>query len=1056
MADLDAEDREPIEVLAAEFTDRHRMGEHPSIADYVTRYPELATKIEDLFPAIAAVEQFKVHREGTRSGHASLGAVRLERLGDFRILSEIGRGGMGIVYEAFQESLGRRVAVKILPRQPWLDRRQLHRFEREAQIAARLHHTNIVPLFGVGEQDGYHYLVMQLIRGASFDMILAGIHQLLSLGESKPPTHAGRAASLGAMLRACHLAEVLLEGHLWQVGQSPAVSGCSDWRASVFKETPAVAGTAASFPANETTLAAPVDQDTRNNATAEAPSESPWTSAPAAGACRLGPPYWRSVAVVGMQVADALHFAHAHGTLHRDIKPANLLLDVQGVVWITDFGLARAVDLEQASQSTPLAGTLRYMAPEQFSGRVDARSDVYSLGLTLYELLTLQPAFEDASRSQLIRKITQQQPVPPRKVHPEIPRDLETIVLKAVAREPAHRYQTAADFARDLERFIEDRPIAARRASPIERLWRWSRRNRAVAGLGVCALVFFVLFGVAVVAGFMRTAAERKRAEATSALALEALDGIFQQFSPELGTPTPGVLILPGTGEEIAVPTQPAVSKETATLLEHMLLFYDRLAAQGRDDAPLRRKVAEANRRIGDIRKRLGHYEESKSAYSRSISLYRSILETSGDDGELRTEIARIHNELGSVHWAMNEAAAGNASYGNALATLKSVPDENSASPAYRYELARTHFFLGKIPGGPPGPFSLALGGRRNWRPRLAGPNRERQGGTEQPSDPNGKANAPRVASSFESQGERGPTSASIPAPRRSAVAYPSPPRVAASPPAGANLPGPFLKPADMEANLQTAVDLLEPLVAEYPGVPDYRHLLARCYRQISAQRLGRDPGAAPLNATKAADILQRLVAEYPDMPDYRHDLSISWLWLAFLQPFAPQAAKESAEGQAKSMLEKAMGLSEGLLAEQRNIPDYVLSGVHIRLRLADVLWKSDPSRAETILRDARSLQGSLVERFPKNHFYRLGMAAVHESLAGLLQDRGDLPLACSALQDAVASFKTVLESDPKAWYVRGPLAMEYKSLADLHRRLDDEQAAARAIRLAKELRHAP
>ena len=171
------EGRDPLEVLAAEFMERQRRGESPSISEYTARHPELAAEIDEILPVIAAMERLKFEKETGSGVRDSLGTPKLERLGDFRILGEIGRGGMGIVYEAFQESLNRHVAVKVLPRQSLLNPAQLQRFERESQIAARLHHTNIVPVFGVGEQDGYHYIVMQLIRGVGLDAILAELRQ---------------------------------------------------------------------------------------------------------------------------------------------------------------------------------------------------------------------------------------------------------------------------------------------------------------------------------------------------------------------------------------------------------------------------------------------------------------------------------------------------------------------------------------------------------------------------------------------------------------------------------------------------------------------------------------------------------------------------------------------------------------------------------------------------------------------------------------------------------------------------------------------------------------
>ena len=184
-----------------------------------------------------------------------------------------------------------------------------------------------------------------------------------------------------------------------------------------------------------------------------------------------------------------------------------------------------------------MVGTLRYMAPEQFSGRADARSDIYSLGLTLYELLTLRPAFEANSRSSLIAKITHGEPPGPRKLNPAIPRDLETIVLKAMAREPRDRYATAGELARDLACFLEDRPIQARRTPAVERLWRWARRNRAVASLLACTLALLVAVAVVASVGYVRIAQanaqekiQRNKAEEISGMAVSALDNIFRQL----------------------------------------------------------------------------------------------------------------------------------------------------------------------------------------------------------------------------------------------------------------------------------------------------------------------------------------------------------------------------------------------------------------------------------------------------------------------------------------------------------------------------------------------
>ena len=204
--------------------------------------------------------------------------------------------------------------------------------------------------------------------------------------------------------------------------------------------------------------------------------------------------YWESVARIGMQVADALEYAHGQGVLHRDIKPSNLLLDVQGVVWVTDFGLAKLDDDRGLTETGDVLGTLRYMAPETFKGKADARSELYSLGLTLYELLAFRPAYGETNRKTLIDQVLNAEVAPLGKLNPDIPRDLVTIVHKAIERDPGHRYQTARELADDLQRFVDDEPIKARRVSAIERITRWSRRNRGMAAAlaAVCLLLLVI------------------------------------------------------------------------------------------------------------------------------------------------------------------------------------------------------------------------------------------------------------------------------------------------------------------------------------------------------------------------------------------------------------------------------------------------------------------------------------------------------------------------------------------------------------------------------------
>jgi tetratricopeptide (TPR) repeat protein len=407
--------------------------------------------------------------EQSRSG---AGRPLPERLGDYRIVREVGRGGMGIVFEAEQVSLGRRVALKVLPRHALLDPQSLERFQREARSAARLHHTNIVQVFGTGEQDGLHYFVMQLIRGVGVDHVIA---DLLRLSQGRPP---GKRPPGSSRLRLAARTGVAPE-------PSPPPGAQSDGQAPA--TPPAELGAA---PANGE-IAAAITLD-------------PFAHA-----------YWVNVARLGIQVAEALAFAHAQGIVHRDVKPSNLLLDLQGRAWITDFGLAKeSAGPADLTHSGFLVGTLRYLPPERFQGHSDARGDVYGLGLTLYELLALRPAFVETDRSKLVRQVMHDEPPRPRKLNPAMPRDLETVVLKAIARNPDHRYQAAADLAADLRRFVEDRPIRARRATSVERLWRWCRRNPTTAALLAALLLVLVTGFVAVMAQWRRAEQEKEETAA--------------------------------------------------------------------------------------------------------------------------------------------------------------------------------------------------------------------------------------------------------------------------------------------------------------------------------------------------------------------------------------------------------------------------------------------------------------------------------------------------------------------------------------------------------------
>jgi tetratricopeptide (TPR) repeat protein len=409
-------DDRALAIVVEDLTARLQMGEAVDVEACCRSHPVHASRLRELIPALQILATL-----GDGMDH---GRLLGEPLGDFRLLREVGRGGMGVVYEAEQISLGRRVALKVLPFAATLDPKHLQRFRNEAQAAACLHHPNIVPVYGVGCVRGVHYYAMQFIEGQS-------------------------------------LARVIEE----------------------LRDSPNSAGVAR--PASTTATTGP--------ATVSSRGIQPGT--PFSQSSVREPAHFRAVAQLGIQAAEALQHAHEFGVVHRDIKPANLLLDARGILWVTDFGLAQAPCDVRLTLTGDLVGTLRYMSPEQASGRhgvIDHRADIYSLGATLYELLTLQPAITGHNREDLLRQAAASEYQRPRQLNRAIPSELEIIVLKAMAREPLDRYATAQALADDLRRWLDGRPIWARRPSLNRRIRCWVRQHRLLVSTSA-ALLFTAL-----------------------------------------------------------------------------------------------------------------------------------------------------------------------------------------------------------------------------------------------------------------------------------------------------------------------------------------------------------------------------------------------------------------------------------------------------------------------------------------------------------------------------------------------------------------------------------
>ena len=591
------------QVLAAleEYLAAVDAGQRPDRHDFIARHAAIAA------PLAKALEGLEfIHQAASQSGLGPAKSPRttpdpapdLGPLGDYRIVREIGRGGMGVVYEAMQLTLGRRVALKVLPFAAALDSRHLQRFHNEAHAAAHLHHTHIVPVFGVGCERGIHYYVMQFIEGQSLATLIASLRREAGTGTGTEGGSLPSAPRPANPLAPARLPADQPTGPLEPVAAAPAA------------ETPPPAAFA----------------------TAGSNSRA----------------FFRTVAQLGIQAAEALEHAHQSGVIHRDIKPANLLIDWRagGVnplkLWITDFGLAQFQGSARLTMTGDVLGTLRYMSPEQAQikgGPVDHRTDIYALGATLYELLTLEPAFPGVERQEVVRQIAFEEPKRPRRWNRAIPVELETIVLKALAKEPGVRYATAQELADDLRRFLEDKPIRARRPTLRRVARQWARRHRGVVVTATVA-AGLLLLSLATAFGYnYRTLTEaqdritqaykqeleyKKRAQSLVDLATLTFDSLYQ----------------------VNMKTQ--LPREQADRLRwaHLVRFYREVTKTETSDPQVRKVVARAFNRLAIFQWQLGAMEESRKAHHEAIARATQLAAEFPQDAASRGDLAGFHDSL--------------------------------------------------------------------------------------------------------------------------------------------------------------------------------------------------------------------------------------------------------------------------------------------------------------------------------------------------------------------------------------------------------------------------
>lgn len=468
-----SKDQISIDEIVDSFSERLERGEKPSIESYKIRYPELAEEIEAVLPALVMLEDIDSR---PRAPRLAVDDSIPSCLGEYQIIGEVGRGGMGIVFEAQHTTMRRRVALKVLPKSSNEKPSHLSRFLTEARSAGKLHHTNIVPVFDIGEDQGLHYYAMQFINGHNLDGVISDIRRLKDSSKTAASPNDSKTAKPAGSQLAATLARTLVHGE--DPGNSVEIGNDISFESSSIptgseNETCSLKVKDETDPEIQSQI---VDEALHGNSSSTINSQVN---------------YHKRVASIGVQIARALEHAHSHGVLHRDIKPANLILDTEGTVWVTDFGLAK-LEAATITQTGDIVGTLRYMAPERFRGLGDARSDIYSLGLTLYELAVLQCAVE-GDQAKILSSASTRTFTAPSKIDPSIPADLEIIILKSLEIEPERRYHSAQEMAEDLNLFLADRPIRARRVSLFERGLMVCKRNPLAATLTSCIAVLLLL-----------------------------------------------------------------------------------------------------------------------------------------------------------------------------------------------------------------------------------------------------------------------------------------------------------------------------------------------------------------------------------------------------------------------------------------------------------------------------------------------------------------------------------------------------------------------------------
>lgn len=915
-------DQETLDAIAEEFALAIREGKNPSIDDYAQRHGDPSGELKTLLASVAMIEGLK-SSSGPRSQNTM---SSLQQLDDYQIVRETGRGGMGVVFEAIHQSLGRRVAIKVLSYSLLDQPKHLARFRREARAAARLQHPNIVSVFGVGQSDDQHYFVMDYIRGVSLRQWLQSQMDGKTL---ELPTDS-------ISLSHSDSADTNIDL------QSDATT------------TDSIDSQQTTPNQREITYAAKIGQSI--------PTDS------------NSPSYFRWVAKIGATITDALDYAHGQGVLHRDIKPANLLLDQKGTIWIADFGLAKLTE-QDATMTTDVVGTPQYMAPESFESQYDAASETYCVGLTLYELITQRPAIEGKGTSDTIRKAIEGVTVSPRKLNPNIPRDLETIILKSTSVDPANRYAQAADFRDDLQRFLDDRPISARRTGPVERLYRWVRREPMIASLTTGIFASLVALAAVATAAYWKTnsaltdtqvayqAAEssselaiqqRELAQSNLQTAINAFDDISQKIVQRGSEPDAELL------GDITESVSPNVTDDDAAILQSLLVFFDELAENNGDNDQLKRQAAAARKRAGDIYIRLGQLSKADESFQASIAIYQGI-SNSDSSHELITTQAQLLNDRALIAGLRGRIENAIQLHEQTIDLLQ-ASDEAIASAEGRFEYARANSLFTQI---------ATRAGLETTPTRKTKYKRPfaRQYGRNQPET----------------------------------LVSPNPKQ-------------------EIDASIE-AIDALRSLVDEFPGDRRYEIALARAYRDRAnalLRRLTLNRGGITNEQTRRQLIshadrdinesisqLRELYRADPNSPSIKYEFAKS------LSTEKPLRMNLNARAKYRDDLFRSFTLSEELLRSSPDTPRYMALKAKALGKLAAFRRDQDNLQSErSLLKQQLAIQADILKSSPGLSQYQIKIAETAEQLANNYAANNERENALNYLDQSIQRLSALADSE--------------------------------------------